>query len=134
VGGIEYALTIGMDPVRHLLSMRSRLVALREEIDPGRAIRGRRAPGRTHSRLGRPRPRRRPDRPLGRRRERRNGALPRDDPRRPPDTARRSLPLAERAGAAIRADLERHPDAPLADLLRALLDAGHWVEQEAFLG
>ena len=49
-------------------------------------------------------------------------------------TARRSLPLTDRAAAGIRADLERHPDAPLADLLRALLEAGRWVEQEAFLG
>jgi hypothetical protein len=49
-------------------------------------------------------------------------------------SARRSLPLTERAVAGIRADLERHPDAPLADLLRALLEAGRWVEQEAFLG
>lgn len=49
-------------------------------------------------------------------------------------SARRSLPLTKRAVAAIRADLERHPDAPLADLLRALLEAGRWVEQEAFLG
>ena len=49
-------------------------------------------------------------------------------------SAGRSLPLTDRAVAAIRADLERHPDAPLADLLRALLEAGRWVEQEAFLG
>ena len=48
--------------------------------------------------------------------------------------ARRSLPLTERAVAAIRADLERQPDAPLAELLRALLETGRWVEQEAFLG
>jgi hypothetical protein len=55
------------------------------------------------------------------------------DPRRPPQRP----PLAPAHGAAvagIRADLERHPDAPLADLLRALLEAGRWVEQEAFLG
>jgi DNA topoisomerase VI subunit A len=49
-------------------------------------------------------------------------------------SARHSLPLTERAVAGIRADLARHPDAPLADLLRALLEAGRWVEQEAFLG
>jgi len=49
-------------------------------------------------------------------------------------SARHSLPLTDRAVAGIRADLERHPDAPLADLLRALLEARRWVEQEAFLG
>jgi len=49
-------------------------------------------------------------------------------------TAHRSLPLTDRAVAGIRADHERHPDAPLADLLRALLEAKRWVEQEAFLG
>jgi hypothetical protein len=37
VAGIEYALEIGMDPIRHLLSMRSRLVSLRTEIDVARA-------------------------------------------------------------------------------------------------
>ncbi len=37
VAGVEYALQIGMDPVRHLLSMRSRLVSLRAEIDAARA-------------------------------------------------------------------------------------------------
>jgi hypothetical protein len=37
VAGVEYALEIGMDPVRHLLSMRSRLVSLRAEIDAARA-------------------------------------------------------------------------------------------------
>jgi hypothetical protein len=49
-------------------------------------------------------------------------------------SARVSLPLTERGLSGIRADLERHPGAPLADLLRALLEAGRWVEQEAFLG
>jgi hypothetical protein len=33
VAGVRYALEIGLDPLRHLQSMRSRLVALREEID-----------------------------------------------------------------------------------------------------
>jgi hypothetical protein len=33
VAGVRYALDIGLDPLRHLLSMRSRLAALREEID-----------------------------------------------------------------------------------------------------
>jgi hypothetical protein len=37
VAGVEYALAIGMDPIRHLLSMRSRLVSLRAEIDAARA-------------------------------------------------------------------------------------------------
>jgi len=37
VAGIEYALEIGIDPVRHLVSMRSRLVSLREEIEAARA-------------------------------------------------------------------------------------------------
>jgi len=36
VAGVEYALEIGMDPIRHLLSMRSRLVSLRAEIDAAR--------------------------------------------------------------------------------------------------
>lgn len=48
--------------------------------------------------------------------------------------ARRSLPLTDRAVEAIRADLERQPNAPLAELLRALLETGRWVEQEVFLG
>jgi hypothetical protein len=48
--------------------------------------------------------------------------------------ARRSLPVTERALAAVHADLERHPDAPLAELLRAILEARRWVEQEVFLG
>ena len=33
VEGVRYALDIGLDPLRHLQSMRSRLAALREEID-----------------------------------------------------------------------------------------------------
>jgi len=33
VEGVEYALRIGLDPVRHLQSMRSRLVALKEELE-----------------------------------------------------------------------------------------------------
>ncbi len=37
IAGIRYALEIGVDPLRHLLSMRSRLVALREEIEVARA-------------------------------------------------------------------------------------------------
>ncbi|HEY4589857.1 MAG TPA: DUF2399 domain-containing protein, partial [Thermoanaerobaculia bacterium] len=42
--------------------------------------------------------------------------------------------LTARSLAAIRRDLEERPGAPLADTLRAMLDAGWWVEQEAFLG
>jgi len=37
VAGVRYALDIGLDPLRHLQSMRSRLVALREEIDAAMA-------------------------------------------------------------------------------------------------
>lgn len=37
VAGLDYALQIGVDPVRHLLSMRARLNALRAEIDSARA-------------------------------------------------------------------------------------------------
>lgn len=37
VAGVEYALRIGVDPVWHLDSLRSRLVALREEIEAARA-------------------------------------------------------------------------------------------------
>ncbi len=37
VAGLDYALQIGVDPVRHLLSMRARLNALRAEIDWARA-------------------------------------------------------------------------------------------------
>lgn len=42
--------------------------------------------------------------------------------------------LAARSLAAIRRDLEERPGTPLADTLRAMLDSGRWVEQEAFLG
>lgn len=42
-------------------------------------------------------------------------------------------PLTEQSLAAIRRDLEERPEAPLAGTLRALLEAGFWVEQEAFL-
>lgn len=42
--------------------------------------------------------------------------------------------LAARAAAAIRGDLAARPDALLADTLRAILDAGSWVEQECWLG
>jgi hypothetical protein len=49
-------------------------------------------------------------------------------------SSQRSLALTQRASAAICTDLERHPDAPLAELLRALLAEGRWVEQEALLG
>jgi len=45
--------------------------------------------------------------------------------------ARRPLPA--RRAAAIEADLESRPDAPLAETLRAILDFGEWAEQEAFL-
>lgn len=55
VAGIEYALDIGIDPVRHLLSMRSRLVALRDEIESARASHSevvlRRAAGRLRAAL-----------------------------------------------------------------------------------
>lgn len=37
VAGLDYALQIGVDPVRHLLSMRARLNALRADIDAARA-------------------------------------------------------------------------------------------------
>lgn len=37
VAGVRYALQIGVDPLRHLLSMRSRLAALRAEIETARA-------------------------------------------------------------------------------------------------
>lgn len=37
VAGIEYALRIGVDPVWHLASLRSRLTALRDEIESARA-------------------------------------------------------------------------------------------------
>lgn len=37
VAGLDYALQIGVDPIRHLLSMRARLNALRAEIEAARA-------------------------------------------------------------------------------------------------
>lgn len=37
LAGVRYALDIGLDPLRHLQSLRSRLVALREEIDAAMA-------------------------------------------------------------------------------------------------
>lgn len=37
VEGLEYALRIGIDPLRHLMSMRSRLASLREAIDAARS-------------------------------------------------------------------------------------------------
>jgi hypothetical protein len=37
VEGVRYALDIGLDPLRHLQSMRSRLAALRQEIDEAQA-------------------------------------------------------------------------------------------------
>lgn len=37
VEGLEYALRIGVDPLRHLMSMRSRLAALREDIEAARS-------------------------------------------------------------------------------------------------
>lgn len=46
-------------------------------------------------------------------------------------TIRRPLTLA--SAAAIRRDLETRPEALLAETLRAILDAGAWVEQEAML-
>jgi uncharacterized protein DUF2399 len=48
-------------------------------------------------------------------------------------SAPRHRPLTARSLAAIRRNLDEQPDAPLADTLRALLDSGRWVEQEAFL-
>ena len=47
--------------------------------------------------------------------------------------ASRRLPLSQRSVAAILRDLAERPVAPLADTLRALVDAGSWVEQEMFL-
>jgi hypothetical protein len=41
--------------------------------------------------------------------------------------------LSARSIAAIRRDLAERPGAPLAETLQALLAAGSWVEQEAFL-
>jgi hypothetical protein len=43
-------------------------------------------------------------------------------------------PLDARARSAIRRDLDTRPDAMLSDTLSAMLSAGYWVEQEAFLG
>jgi hypothetical protein len=42
-------------------------------------------------------------------------------------------PLTPRAESAIRRDLEERPDDPLAPSLRAMLELGGWVEQEALL-
>jgi len=36
LAGVEYALAIGMDPIRHLQSMRSRLIRLREDMEAAR--------------------------------------------------------------------------------------------------
>jgi uncharacterized protein DUF2399 len=47
--------------------------------------------------------------------------------------APRRHPLSARSIAAIRRDLAERPEAPLVETLQALLDAGSWVEQEAFL-
>ncbi|HEY2291470.1 MAG TPA: DUF2399 domain-containing protein [Thermoanaerobaculia bacterium] len=49
------------------------------------------------------------------------------------ETAPRHRELTARSLAAIRRDLEERPAAPLADTLQAMLAAGRWVEQEAFL-
>ena len=48
--------------------------------------------------------------------------------------ARQALPLSPRSTAAIRADLAERPEALLHETLRAILEAGRWVEQEALLG
>jgi hypothetical protein len=48
-------------------------------------------------------------------------------------SAPRRHPLSARSIAAIRRDLDERPGAVLAETLRALLAAGCWVEQEAFL-
>jgi hypothetical protein len=48
-------------------------------------------------------------------------------------SAPRRRPLSQRSLTAIRRDLEERPGAVLAETLRALLAAGCWVEQEAFL-
>jgi hypothetical protein len=52
VAGVRYALDIGLDPVRHLQSMRSRLVALREEIDAALASHSEVVLRRTAEKLG----------------------------------------------------------------------------------
>jgi hypothetical protein len=44
------------------------------------------------------------------------------------------LPLSPAVADAIRRELEVNPDAPLTETLKALLQGGYWVEQEAFLG
>jgi len=49
------------------------------------------------------------------------------------DTAPQRHTLSPRSLAAIRRDLAERPEAPLTETLRALLDCGGWVEQEAFL-
>ncbi len=36
VAGLDYAIRIGLDPIRPLLSMRARLIALRAEIESAR--------------------------------------------------------------------------------------------------
>jgi hypothetical protein len=52
VAGVRYALDIGLDPLRHLQSMRSRLVALREEIDAAMASHSEVVLRRTADKLG----------------------------------------------------------------------------------
>ncbi|HEX3529949.1 MAG TPA: hypothetical protein VH988_23045 [Thermoanaerobaculia bacterium] len=52
VAGVRYALDIGLDPLRHLQSMRSRLVALREEIDAALASHSEVVLRRTADKLG----------------------------------------------------------------------------------
>jgi hypothetical protein len=52
VAGVRYALDIGLDPLRHLQSMRSRLVALREEIDAAMASHSEVVLRRTAEKLG----------------------------------------------------------------------------------
>lgn len=52
VAGLDYAIQIGVDPVRHLLSMRARLNALRAEIDAARASHSEVVLRRTASRIG----------------------------------------------------------------------------------
>ncbi|HKI05243.1 MAG TPA: DUF2399 domain-containing protein [Thermoanaerobaculia bacterium] len=49
------------------------------------------------------------------------------------ESAAHRNPLTPQSLAVIRRDLEERPEAPLAGTLRALLEAGFWVEQEAFL-
>jgi hypothetical protein len=52
VAGVRYAIDIGLDPLRHLQSMRSRLVALREEIDAALASHSEVVLRRTAEKLG----------------------------------------------------------------------------------